>query len=109
MKVFELYMDTNVRPKYVRQKYIIDFTTLTSILPSFSLVDDLKHAFCKRIADQVEAEKLLLDDSAKRKDTSTPDREYTYSFLPIKIAECDLPEMQRKQALLKEAISLANE
>ena len=77
--VLDLYLNTNVRPKYVRQKFIIDVSTFQQLLPQFSLLADLRHAFCKRITDGVEAERLQNEEPGKQRLPSEPN-EYQYSF-----------------------------
>ena len=62
LTLFELYMDKNVRPKYVKAKFYLTFQAYMAELPGIDLIDDLKYAFHKRILEiqtkKIEQERL---------------------------------------------------
>lgn len=47
----EEYMNKNVRPKYVKQKVEFDYSILCTLIPSYTLADDLDWAFRKQFLD----------------------------------------------------------
>lgn len=55
LKLFEFYMDKNVRPKYVKAKYYLNFQAYNAELPVYAsmikdaLIEDLKYAFKDRL------------------------------------------------------------
>ena len=57
--IFELYMDRNVRPKFVKTKFIIDFPIFTGLMPSCSLVKDLRFAFHTKVVQDQELKELI--------------------------------------------------
>ena len=48
-------MDKNVRPKYVKEKTVINYVTFINMIPNCDLIKDLQYAFNQRLLDlQVE-------------------------------------------------------
>ena len=43
--MISLYMDKNVRPKYVKEKTIIDYQAFMNLMPNCGLIADLQYAF----------------------------------------------------------------
>jgi hypothetical protein len=42
-EIFEVHMDNNVRPKFIKNKVVIDFNYFSSISPNFPLVKELEY------------------------------------------------------------------
>ena len=59
-ELLELYMDKNVRPKFAKQTYIIDYGMFVSLISNCTLIDDFHYAFCQRLEDahRIKQEKL---------------------------------------------------
>lgn len=68
--IFEIYMEKNVRPKYVKNKYLIDFGMFVSLLPHCTLIEDMQNSFGEKIDESLGNEyqscKPLLGSNAAR-------------------------------------------
>ena len=51
LTLFELYMDKNVRPKYVQDKFYLTFQAYMAELPGLGLIADLDYAFHERLLE----------------------------------------------------------
>ena len=51
LTLFDLYMDKNVRPKYVKEKFYLNFQAYNAELPGIDLIQDLNYAFHKRLLE----------------------------------------------------------
>lgn len=51
LTLFDLYMDKNVRPKYVKEKFYLNFQAYNAELPGIDLIKDLNYAFHKRLLE----------------------------------------------------------
>ena len=96
-------MEKNVRPKYVKNKYLIDFGMFVSLLPHCSLIEDIQQSFGDQIdeflGNEYQSCKPLLGSNPSRTFEGlakklTEDEEkpkYICSFLPS-------PDLLRKHS-----------
>ncbi len=57
-EIFQEYMNRNVRSKFIKQKFTMDFINFQSFVPLCSLVADLQYAFNKRLFDEIEFKEM---------------------------------------------------
>ena len=68
IQLFDYYMDKNIRPKYVKQKFHISFPVFANEMPPLDIVADLQYAFHTRVVEDHELKELeALNPKQKRR------------------------------------------
>ena len=95
MQLFDYYMDKNIRPKYVKQKFHISFPVFYNEMPPLDIVADLQYAFHTRVVEDERQKEMEATSPKKgmqrmvRKNTTAltdleafKRTEHRYSFIP---------------------------
>lgn len=75
LDLFEVYMDKNVRPKFVQEKVSITLQVYMGEMPNIGLIEDLKYAFVKRVK-QLQALKMILQEKKNKKERLLAEEEF---------------------------------
>lgn len=79
-KIYDNYMESNIKAKNFRSRFVLDFNTFNTVCPKLLIVNDIKYAF-QKIQPKLDKEalemELLLD---KKKHRNKVSAKYKYSF-----------------------------
>jgi len=68
-KLYEMYMNKNVRPKYVKERTVIDFQIFFSNLTNCQLIQDLDYAFNVRPVQEIRLKECMARSKSKIRHT----------------------------------------